>query len=719
MKKAVQLLFIAGLVILKTTGYSQTVIEGEVRSGKGSPIPGATIKIRHSRSGTATDSLGKYSFSTKTPGSYWLMCTALGYRTDSVFSAFKGDSIHIDFKLQELKNDLAGVSIHVQRRLPELKREYTLNDFDVATTAGAAADVAAALQTFPGASPAGNETGLFVHGGSANETQAFFDGMLVKNVFGSRLPDVANRSRFSAFLFDKTTFSTNGYSAKYGQALSSAMVLETKGLANKTSTEVSAISLGIGAAHTERFKNSSLVVGGNYYNFGLNNELIGQNINWQQNPRQYQGMIHYKQKTSANGMLKFFTDYSDTQLAFYISNPISAGRDLLVNGNKNLYINANYQDFIAAEWKIYAGFSYNHTLESGSVNTAVYDQKDDIAQQKLTVSKMFKNNSILTFGAEQFQSRRGEGYAGMHRQYADVLSAGFMEGELYLFNGLILKAGLRTEYTSYMKRMNLAPRTSFVFIPNVNNRFTLGYGSYYQKPDDSFLAQTSSLNYERADNYSLDYEFEAHSRSLRLETYYKNYGKLTKIITPVYSGFQAYGPPVYINGFNNLGKGYARGIDVFWRDQRTFPGGEYYVSYSFVDTKRDYIDFPAMGRPSFVPEHTFNLVGRKFITRLRSQLSGTYTYSSGRSYFNPVNPVFLGDKTRDFHNLSLGISYLPNWVREFAVVNFTITNILGFNQVYGYRYSYDGSRRETVLPPSKRGVLLSFLMNIGDGTFNH
>lgn len=714
--RTVQLLFLVGLVSFIIPVYAQTIIKGQVKSADGQTIPGATLRFKNSHQGASTDSLGKYEFTTGIQKA-WLFCSAIGYHTDSL--NYTGDNLALDFRLIEIKNDLSGVNIRIRRRDPEIKREYTLNDFDIATTAGASADIAGALQTFPGAAPAGNETGLFVHGGAARETQAFLDGMLVKNPFGSHLPDVANRSRFSAFLFDKTSFSTGGYPVQYGQALSSVLNMETKGLANTTSTEFSVISLGVGAAHAQRFKNSSLVVGGNYYNFGLTNRFVPQNINWKQDPQQYQGMFNYKWKTSGTGMFKFFTDYSDTRLSFLINNPVSAQQDLLVNRNRNTYSNANYQDYIAAGWKLFAGLAYNHTLEEGLLNQDTYHQMDELWQQKVTVSKIFKDRLGFTIGAEQFQSKRTEGYGALQRSYKDVLSAGFSEGEIYFNDLFVLKGGIRAEYTAYMNKANIAPRTSFTFIANPKSQFVAGYGIYYQKPDDSFLAQTAALDNERADNYFVDYEFTARSRNLRIEAYYKNYQDLVKITTPVYSGFQAYGPPLVISDFNNNGNGYARGIDIFWRDQATLPGGEYYVSYSYTDTRRNYIDYPEEGSPSFVPQHTFNLVARKYITRFRTQVSGTYTFSSGRPYFNPLNPVFMGNRAAASHNLSLGFSYIPNWVKEFGIFNLSITNMLGFKQVYGYRYADDGSRREPVLPPAKRGFLLSFLINIGDGTFNH
>lgn len=714
-----KLCLLAGFILSVFFSNAQTVLSGKVQDANGLPMPGVSIKVKNLSLGTATDERGEFRFKVNVSGSYVLQASAIGYLSDSLKVLIKGERILINFRLHENNHDLEGIQILNTRNLTELNRNYTLSPIAMVLTAGAAADVTAALQTYPGAAPAGNETGFFVRGGTAAETTVLFDGMLVKNAFGSRLPDLANRSRFSAFLFDKTAFSTNGYTASNGQALSSVLTMDTRGVALKSSTEFSLIDLGIGAAHTHRFKNSSLMLGGNYYNFSPYHKIVPQNTQWEKDPEQKQLSMHYKYKTSETGIFKFFTDYSDTQLSFKINNPNYQPKDLLYNRNKNIYVNANYQEALMPAWKLFAGVSYNKTMESGRVNEDEYYQNDEVWHQKISLTKKFRGSSQVLFGAELFENTRAEGYAGMSRKYSDVLAAGFAESELYFTDQLNLKTGFRLESSSYLDKMNLAPRTALYFQASPIQKIVASYGHYYQKPDDSFLAQTSALDYEKSIQYALEYELKLSFRILKFSAYFKDYQQLVKIKTPVFSGFQAYGPPLQIENFNNNGKGYAKGFDVFWKDKQSVDLTEYYASYSYLDTKRDYIDFQNNARPSFAPKHTFNLVAMRSTANVHWQFSGTYTFSSGRSYFNPLNPVFMSDRTHYNHNLSIGINYLPQWTKSFSAFNLNINNVLGLNNTYGYRYAFDGSRREAILPPAKRSFLLSFLMNINGDEFNH
>src|SRR6202012_6198529 len=93
------------------------------------------------------------------------------------------------------------------------KRGRVLSPLDVATSAGSNADITAALKPLPGAQQIGEQEGLFVRGGAGYEAKQFIDGSLVNNPYYSSVPDIAQRGRFSPFLFKGTVFSTGGYSA--------------------------------------------------------------------------------------------------------------------------------------------------------------------------------------------------------------------------------------------------------------------------------------------------------------------------------------------------------------------------------------------------------------------------------------------------------------------------------------------------------------------------
>ena len=44
---------------------------------------------------------------------------------------------------------------------------------------------------------------------------------------------------------------------------------------------------------------------------------------------------------------------------------------------------------------------------------------------------------------------------------------------------------------------------------------------------------------------------------------------------------------------------------------------------------------------------------------------------------------------------------------------FSVTNVLGQNQVYGYNYSYNGARKEAIVPATKTFVYIGAFISFG------
>jgi hypothetical protein len=80
------------------------------------------------------------------------------------------------------------------------------------------------------------------------------------------------------------------------------------------------------------------------------------------------------------------------------------------------------------------------------------------------------------------------------------------------------------------------------------------------------------------------------------------------------------------------------------------------------------------------------------------------------------NPVFLGDRAPDYHNLSLSISYLTNIRKMFTVIYFSLDDITNRHNILGYRYSPDGSSRYPVIPSTYRTIF--FGINLSLNKFN-
>ena len=98
----------------------------------------------------------------------------------------------------------------------------------------------------------------------------------------------------------------------------------------------------------------------------------------------------------------------------------------------------------------------------------------------------------------------------------------------------------------------------------------------------------------------------------------------------------------------------------------------------------------------------------------------SYTVQTGRPYFNPENPVFLGDRTPTYHNLSLQVAKLTSIFDNFTVLVVSVNNALWLKQVYSYRYSAIPTTnpteyyRQEIVPPARGFIFVGAFVNIGD-----
>jgi len=694
---------LTALILCSTVLAAQTVISGKVVSDKGEAIPGANVFIQDAFDGATADATGSYSFETADSGKKTIRVSMLGFETATREVMLEGKPLKADFILKDKINDLNAVVISVGNyETGMLKKSAVLSSLDVATTAGATADVYGALKTLPGTQPASEGDGLFVRGGDAHETRTFYDGVLVNDPYTSQLPDIAERGRFSPFMFKGTSFSTGAYSAQYGQALSSTVSLDSKDVAPETKSDIGIMSVGLDASHVQRFKRSSLDLNASYYNLKPVYSVVKQNTQWTKEPESINTNLSYKANTGEKGLFKVYANYEHSTVG--IINPDF--RDVMKEVNydvksDNSYLNATFQNFLGEKWKIQAGAG--HELSRDKIKMDGHDilQDNTSLHTRAAVTHYIGKASDLTAGVEYFHFSNQESFDTLYHELLSPLKAAYLEGNIFFTERLALRAGGRLEDAGIIGKSNLAPRAAIAFKLSEVSQVSAGYGRFFQLPEDELLFVTKSLDFEDATHFILNYQLQLDKRTFRAELYTKNYDKLVRL----YSGSTV---PA-----DNDGNGYARGFDLFYRDTKTFRYADVWISYSFLDTKRKYAAYDEAVTPSFAARHVANVVGKYFVASWSTNFGLTYTYASGRTYFNPNNPKPMSDRARDYHNVSMNASYLTSIGGKFTIVYLSVENIFGIHNVYGYRYSPDGATRKEILPSAPRNVFLGIFITFG------
>jgi hypothetical protein len=741
------LLPIAILLLTCLAASAQTTLSGKIKDNKGRPIGGASITIKDTYDGGTSDSLGNYRFQTTEKGEQTLVVTSIGYKVFEQKLTLTGGAQNLDVVLREEPNELKAVVITAGTfEASDTKRATVLNPIDIVTTASANADVTGAIKTLPGAQQVGESEGLFVRGGTAQETKIFIDGTLVNNFFFSSVPDIAQRGRFSPFIFKGTVFSSGGYSALYGQALSSALILESVDLPEQSSANfgVSTVGLSGGIQHLAKKKNASWGFNYSYTNLAAYFAVVKQRPDNFKIPALHNAELNFRVKTSKTGILKFYGYYNGSSLGLRrpdIDSP--ALKNAFRLHNFNLYTNLSWKEKLGKHWRLNVGTSWSTNTDKigfelqGQDNQPVdlnytpYDAKTftvkalgQLAQVKAVLERRLYGLSAIRFGGEYMYFTDKNNFSNryvmnLENTVEDHFKAAFAEADIYVTNDLAAKLGTRFEHSSVLNRSNIVPRVSLAYKLGLKGQASLAYGIFYQKPEKDYFIQNYAMNnllYTKATHYIANYQILSHDYTLRVEAFYKKYGELVKTYSTHGNGVA--------DSVANGGFGDAKGIELFWRDRKTIKDLDYWISYSYLDTKRDYLNFPYAMTPNFAARHTASLVVKKFVSKLKMMVNASYTFASGRPYYNIRYDNGLGKfqvadegKTIAYHNLSFSINYLPNVgatsAKKFVVWVFSITNVLGNNQVFGYNYSYNGMRKEAILPPARRFYFLGCFLSFG------
>ncbi len=699
---------------------SQTKISGQVNDDRGNPLPFASIYIQNTIDGGTTDSLGRYSFKTKEKGRHVLIASFIGYETTM-------DTIFIDKSSLTHNMIVKGNSVPMQE-VVVTAGAYAANDdqktavlkpLDIYTNAGAGGDIMNAIRSLPGAQAQSDQTGLFVRGGDASESTVIIDGMVVQNPFSSNVPGVSQRSRFMPFQFKGISFSSGGYSAKYGQALSSILELNTFDLPEKSDINLTAGMSGAALSGTKKWNNSALEITGHYDNLTPFFSLAKTNFKFYDIPKGGGFSTKYTLVGTDKDLLKIFFKYDVSSSGTDIPNPFTNDtskyfslKDSIIGfglKNTNLYFNSSYSHLFD---KLLLRTAVSASDNDDKINwgTIPGSNKDWRIQWRGEAWYNFTEKVNLLVGTELQRYQFNQGFSNYNSNFNEFLSSGYAELEWKPKKWLAFKPGIRFENSDLLKRDNLAPRFAMAIGTGSYSQISLAGGMFYQDPDKKYLFSGYRPNFQQAVHYIANYQWVKNDRNFRIETYYKSYNQL--VFEDLGSNIKYDANPYRFifpgEIVNNSGNGYAKGLDIFWRDKASLNNFDYWVSYSYIDTKRLYENYKAKVTPNFVSNNNLNVLGKYFIEALQINVGASYTYASGRPSYNPDFDV---KRAPNYQDLSINFSYLTTIGNYFGVAYISIDNITNRKNIFGYQFSSNGSPY-AIEPPIYRWIFAGFTISL-------
>ena len=173
-----------------TYAQNSAFLSGYVKEGK-TPVAGATVILKGTKSGTTTDANGYYELNGLTPGAYTLVISYTGYTTSATKITLKAqDKQSISINLADDQKQLSNVDIHGKTKTQEIKESgFAVNAIDTKKFANTTADLNQILNRSTGVrireqGGLGSDFKFSINGLSGKQVKFFIDGIPM-DVMGS------------------------------------------------------------------------------------------------------------------------------------------------------------------------------------------------------------------------------------------------------------------------------------------------------------------------------------------------------------------------------------------------------------------------------------------------------------------------------------------------------------------------------------------------------
>lgn len=701
-------------------------ITGKITGSESKPLNGANIVIEGTIDGATSDSTGYFEFETDKSGTHSIIISAVGYneKHETVnIEAGKNLELNVKLKMSEVATD--EILVTASSYTSGQNSQVTLTPLEIVRIPGSDADLYRAITTFPGSNQVDEGSRLTVRGGDASEVLTVLDLASLQHPF--IFDDDFNSSSYSTvnpWGLKGINFSSGGFSARFGNALSAVLDLKSYEMPQGTGAFIfvglaNASASGIYLSKSKKF-GATFDFAHTFLEpyFKINGKL-GADFNPIPLARGLGGTLSYK--FSEDSYLKTVVDYSYDRVGIRNTGPSFDG---YFNSNSTTYFaNVKYSKGLSSSSTMNTGLSYsNHkkNITYGILNTS---GNDIYAKYRLDITNRLSKKININTGTEyQYDETRFNGkvprYSYNLRPDAASINVnskiktgrvgGYLEAQLKLSKTFFVIPGIRGDYHTLSKEFSFDPRFSLGYKFAKDNVLRASVGVYHQYPDLQFYSQSSNNNLkpQQAIHYILGYELNKMDGLLlfRVEAYYKDYKNLVST-----------DPNTYL--YNSSGSGFAKGIDVFLKSKVTNKYSTW-ISYSYTDSKRKFNGMQISGDYDITHSMT-TVASYSFNDNLTMGL--TYRISTGKPYtdvtsstFDSTQNVFVpyyetknSSRFPTYHRVDMNAQYIFALFGKFAVAVFALNNVFNQTNLYGYTYNFDYTQKREIVTTNRRTVYVA------------
>ena len=684
-------------------------LRGRVIAEAGTPIDGANVFLLETLDGALTRADGHFAIRTAHRGTATVVVRRVGFRPRQLDVTIPlADPLVITLEKQPVR--LAAVAVQAGRYTAGEERGATLTTLEVVTTPGAAADVNRAIQTLPGVQSVDEGTALFVRGGDYTETKVLLDGAVLLNPTQLRTPTGTFVGTVDPFLLDGIFFSSGGFGARYGNALSGLVSLRTQGRPSRTSATASVgLAALSGAAAVARPRRAGIRLAANRFDLDPFLRFNGSDRLYDPPPvgHDLSGSLTWTYRPS--GEVKVFALEQTSRLGVGVDEA-SFGGTFNVSNESRIAVATWRERFRGGEsWLSISTSDHDGRQQFGAFRLG---RRFSSTQVAAVAEWPLVPRMTLRAGAEWERLRTT--FDGSIPARGDDVAPGafvrlwisdgsgdrdgsFAEADWQLGGRLAATTGIRTDRSTLTRMRTVDPRVSVSLGLRPGVTLTGAWGIYHQVPDpiffDSGFGGDPSLPPTHATHSVIGAQLGGGDAfTARVEAYDKRYRDLAQLTRDydVVSG----------------GTGRARGADVWLKARAPFRL-DARLAYGFVRSRRTDPHTGTIASAPFDVTHSVtSMLARQWGRGW--QTAAAYRHATGRPFTPVADATFddthqlwvptygaaMSERLPPFHRLDLSASWFRRISPSTQVVAYwSMSNVLDRKNVHAYRYSSDYTAR--------------------------
>jgi outer membrane cobalamin receptor len=690
-------------------------VRGQAVDHRGAPVEYANVAVPALGRGTVTDDQGRFTLDLP-EGVAKLEVTQIGYQKQSVTLTVAANAAELRVVLAEEPVPVAEVTVAASSFGKAGKSEgAVIRRTDVVTTPGGTADIFQSLRTLPGINAPNEGAALYVRGGDPHETVIRLDSGVIGHPYHYEDASGGLFSTIDSYMLKSAFFSSGGFSAKYGGALSGVLDIETQDPLDTRTVSVGANMAGMSASTSWALAPGKLSFIGSLdrSTTGLLIKLYGSANEHEVAPVAQAGFAKLLWRPTSTDRVSLAWLHSGDAVRMHVNvlNVLDrytgdTGNDLVMLNSAHLIgtrlalrTQASVQDYGNA-WG-YGPFGGTRDERNTQANVDAVLGLGPRHEVSFGASWWHGNTDIGSHQAADSTDYTPDAPTRIVDTGARLDQPGFyLEDKVRVWGPLYATLGARTDRIAPPGVWTFDPRGALAWRVDAHQTVRVAAGRYHQAVDAQYLDAVygnPDLAPLAADHVIAGYEWKSEYGNVRVEGYEKRYHQLVTTDSLTW----------YANG----GNGYARGVDVFvqgtWRDLSGW------LSYGYLDSKRRELDDVAQAPSAYGVDHSVTLVSMYQVTtawRFGARLTATTgrpytpvidrTYDASRDLWQPVYGDHRSALMPAYHRLDLRVTRLFSLpamgpVRGSSICAFYVEglNVLGIENVLEYVYNSDYSGR--------------------------